>query len=77
MSPKIIRRQREEPEVAAFVTIPKQYISTEFIKMSPEQVKHYNHWSDEFVAWFKEQFPRPYRRGAVLSGNHRIPSVIE
>ncbi len=29
MSPKIIRRQREEPEVAAFVTIPKHEISTE------------------------------------------------
>lgn len=55
MSPKIIRRQREEPEVAAFVTIPKPEISTELIKMSPEQVKHYKHWLDEFAAWFKEQ----------------------
>lgn len=55
MSPKIIRRQREEPEVAAFVKIPKPEISTELIRMSPEQVKHYKHWLDEFAAWFKEQ----------------------
>lgn len=51
----IIQRQREEPEVAAFVTIPKPEISTEIIRMSPEHVKHYKHWLDEFAAWFKEQ----------------------
>ncbi len=55
MSPKIIRRQREEPEVAPFINIPKPEISTELIKMSPEQVKHYKHWLDDFAAWFKEQ----------------------
>ncbi len=55
MSPKIIRRQKEEPEVATFVTIPKPEISTELIKMSPQQVKHYKHWLDDFAAWFKEQ----------------------
>lgn len=55
MSPKIIRRQREEPEVAPFINIPKPEISTELIKMSPEQVKHYKQWLDDFAAWFKEQ----------------------
>jgi SNF2 family DNA or RNA helicase len=55
MSPKIIRRQREEPEVARFVTIPKPDISTELISMDPSQVVHYKHWLDEFAAWFKEQ----------------------
>ncbi len=55
MSPKIIRRQRDEPEVAPFITIPKPTISTELIKMSPDHVKHYKHWLDEFAAWFKEQ----------------------
>jgi len=55
MSPKIIRRHREEPEVAPFIKIPKPEISTELIKMSPEQVKHYKHWLDDFAAWFKEQ----------------------
>ncbi|CAG0984304.1 hypothetical protein METP3_02264 [Methanosarcinales archaeon] len=71
MSPKIIRRQREEPEVAAFVTIPKPEISTELIKMSPEQVKHYKHWLDEFAAWFKEQL-----RLEKQSDGHKIDQMV-
>jgi len=71
MSPKIIRRQREEPEVAAFVTIPKPEISTELIKMSPEQVKHYKHWLDEFAAWFKEQL-----RLEKQSEGHKIDQMV-
>ncbi|WAM22425.1 MAG: DEAD/DEAH box helicase (plasmid) [Candidatus Methanoperedens sp.] len=71
MSPKIIRRQREEPEVAAFVTIPKPDISTELIKMSPEQVKHYKHWLDEFAAWFKEQL-----RLEKQSEGHKIDQMV-
>lgn len=55
MSPKIIRRQREEPEVARFVAIPKPEISTELISMDPNQVAHYKHWLDDFASWFKEQ----------------------
>jgi hypothetical protein len=71
MSPKIIRRQREEPEVAAFVTIPKPEISTELIKMSPEQVKLYKHWLDEFAAWFKEQL-----RLEKQSEGHKIDQMV-
>jgi hypothetical protein len=36
MSPKIMRRQREEPEVAAFVKIPKPEIFAEIVSMSPD-----------------------------------------
>jgi len=55
MSNKIIRRQRDEPDVRKYITFPKPEISTELIKMSPEHVKHYKYWLDSFAVWFKEQ----------------------
>ncbi|MGB8216288.1 MAG: SNF2-related protein [Candidatus Methanoperedens sp.] len=55
MCSKIIRRQRDEPGVKAHITFPKPEISTELIKMSPNHIKHYKHWLDNFASWFKDQ----------------------
>lgn len=70
MAPKIIRRQRDEPEVKKFITFPKPEISTELIKMAPEQVKHYKHWLDNFAAWFKEQLKME------REGGHKIDQMV-
>jgi hypothetical protein len=70
MSPKMIRRQRDEPEVAPNITIPKPEIFTELIKMSPEQVKHYKRWLDEFASWFKEQLRLEKEEG------HKIDQMV-
>jgi hypothetical protein len=70
MSPKIIRRQRDEPEVAPNIVIPKPEISTELIKMSPEQVIHYKRWLDEFASWFKEQLRMEKEEG------HKIDQMV-
>ncbi|MDO8726463.1 MAG: DEAD/DEAH box helicase [Candidatus Methanoperedens sp.] len=72
MSPKIIRRQREEPEVAPSISIPKPEISTELISMDPQQVTHYKHWLDEFAAWFKEQLRLEYK----TEGGHKIDQMV-
>jgi superfamily II DNA or RNA helicase len=70
MCNKIVRRQKEEPDVKAHITFPKPEISTELIKMSPEHVKHYKHWLDNFAQWFKEQLRMEKEEG------HKIDQMM-
>lgn len=70
MCSKIIRRQRDEPEVKAHITFPKPEISTELLKMSPEHIKHYKHWLDNFAGWFKEQLRMEKEEG------HKIDQMM-
>lgn len=70
MCSKIIRRQRDEPEVREYITFPKPVINTEIIKLSPEHVGHYKHWLDNFAAWFKEQLRMEKEEG------HKIDQMM-
>lgn len=70
MCSKIVRRQRDEPDVKAHITFPKPEISTELIKMSPEHVRHYKHWLDNFAGWFKEQLRMEKEEG------HKIDQMM-
>jgi hypothetical protein len=62
MASKILRRQREEPDVSKVITFPKPQISTELIKMDDPHIKYYQHWLDNFAQWFKEQLKMEGRR---------------
>ncbi|CAG0970996.1 MAG: SNF2-related protein [Candidatus Methanoperedens sp.] len=70
MNSKIIRRQRDEPEVKEYITFPKPEIRTELIKMSPEHIKHYKHWLDDFASWFKKQLRMEKEEG------HKIDQMM-
>ncbi|NJD75735.1 MAG: hypothetical protein FIB08_01380 [Candidatus Methanoperedens sp.] len=70
MCSKIVRRQRDEPEVKAHITFPKPEIRTELIKMSPEHIRHYKHWLDNFAGWFKEQLRMEKEEG------HKIDQMM-
>lgn len=70
MCSKIIRRQRDEPEVREYITFPKPVINTELIKMSTEHVGHYRHWLDNFAVWFKEQLRMEKEEG------HKIDQMM-
>ncbi|MDD5615018.1 MAG: SNF2-related protein [Candidatus Methanoperedens sp.] len=70
MCSKIIRRQREEPDVKIHVKFPKPKIYTELIKMSPDQVKHYKIWLDRFAEWFKKQLDME------AEGGHKIDQMM-
>jgi len=70
MAPKILRRQRNEPDVSSIITFPKPVIRTELIKMDDMQLKYYRHWMDNFAQWFKEQLRMEKESG------HKIDQMI-
>jgi SNF2 family DNA or RNA helicase len=70
MAPKILRRQRNEPDVSKVITFPKPVISTELIKMDEMHIKYYRHWMDNFAQWFREQLRMEKESG------HKIDQMI-
>ncbi|MFH0904787.1 MAG: helicase-related protein [Methanobacteriota archaeon] len=70
MSPKILRRQRNEPDVNKIITFPNPVISTELIKMDDAHIKYYQHWLDNFAVWFKKQLRMEKEEG------HKIDQMV-
>ncbi len=70
MAPKILRRQRDEPDVCKVITFPKPVISTELIKMDDAHLKYYRHWMDNFASWFREQLRMEKEEG------HKIDQMV-
>ncbi|MFH1283194.1 MAG: DEAD/DEAH box helicase [bacterium] len=70
MAPKMLRRQKEEPEVSTVITFPKPVIKTEMIKMDDAHIKHYQHWLDNFATWFKAQLSMEKK------GDHKIDQMV-
>ncbi len=70
MAPKILRRQRDEPDVSKVITFPKPVISTELIKMDDAHIRHYQHWLNNFATWFKNQLRMEKEEG------HKIDQMV-
>ncbi|MFH1096700.1 MAG: SNF2-related protein, partial [Candidatus Desantisbacteria bacterium] len=70
MAPKILRRQRDEPDVSKIITFPKPVISTELIKMDDAHLMYYRHWMDNFATWFKNQLRMEKEEG------HKIDQMV-
>jgi SNF2 family DNA or RNA helicase len=70
MAPKMLRRQRNEPDVSKVITFPKPVITTELIKMDDAHIKYYKHWLDNFAQWFREQLR------LEKEGGHKIDQMV-